>query len=309
MLQDSNGTWHLFVSEMAGRDCGLHVWGSQSQVVHATSVAIEGPYTRQSVAIPHEAHNPQAIELNGTWYIFHIGTGDSAAPVVDCNETVAHTTQTSAEASTIHRSSSPDGPFTALDTQGYQACNNPSPVLAPNGSLFVFCTWSIRHSPSGDPAGPWNAPIAVHPPRSPGANWEDPFLWIDARGYFHVLSHVWSELPYPSNPVSGHGFSKDGLIWEFSGEQPYDNGVQRLDGSVQRFATLERPKLVFSDQSRPHTPTHLINGVSSVWLSGPDPCAVCGPSSAHTHCSHCKQQPGIDWTYTLMTKLGRSDLP
>ena len=90
--------------------------------------------------------------------------------------------------------------------------------------------------------------------------------------------------------------------WQFSAAEPYDNLVRHADGTVQSFATLERPKLLFADPKRPHTPTHLINGASPVWLDGPDPCAVCGPTG-EVHCSHCKQQPGIDWTYTLMTPL------
>jgi hypothetical protein len=90
----------------------------------------------------------------------------------------------------------------------------------------------------------------------------------------------------------------------FSPHEPYGNEVRRTDGSTDRFATLERPKLVFADAADPHRPTHIINGVSPVWLDGPDPCAVCGPSAGDTHCSHCKQQVGIDWTYTLMQPLG-----
>ena len=139
----------------------------------------------------------------------------------------------------------------------------------------------------------------MRPPSSDARHWEDPFLWIDARGSFHVLSHTWSSLPYPSNAISGHAFSADGGAgsWTFSASEPYDNSITHADGSVQRFATLERPKLLFADPARPHTPTHLINGASPVWLQGPDPCAVCG------HCSHCKVQVGFDWTFTLMTPL------
>ena len=33
----------------------------------------------------------------------------------------------------------------------------------------------------------------------------DPFLWVDRRGNFHLLSHTWSDLPYPSNAISAHG--------------------------------------------------------------------------------------------------------
>eukprot|EP00937_MAST-01D_sp_MAST-1D-sp2_P006230 g6230.t1 len=286
---------------MAGAGCGLHVWGGQSTVVHATAATVEGPFTKQAIVIGSEAHNPQAIAINGSWYIFHIGTGDKPGAPKDCNETAsapaagaAVDTSPSAAAaaaiaagagagagggSTLHRASGPDGPFQPV-AGAPSGCNNPSPARHPNGTLYLFCTWSIRASQSGTPEGPWDAPVAVHPPNSNARHWEDPFLWIDARGHFHVLSHTWSALAYPSNAISGHAFSIDGgaSSWQFSADEPYNNSIRHGDGTVQHFATLERPKLLFTDLERPHTPTHLINGVSPVWLGGSDPCAVCGPT-------------------------------
>jgi hypothetical protein len=304
-IQDpSTGTWHLYVAEMAGKRCGLHVWESQSTVAHATASTVEGPYQKQGTVIGVDAHNPQAIVVNGSWYIFHIGSGASTRAPQDCNETAnalwSPSEPSAAEGSTLHRSvAGPEGPFTPVASRGVPAlCNNPSPVLHPNGTLFLFCTWSIRASLSGSPEGPWTAPRSVRPPGAKDRNWEDPFLFFDQRGNFHVLCHTWSALPYPSNNVSGHGFSTDGVQWTFSQQEPYDNAVTHADGTVQRFATLERPKLLFTDPTKPYTPTHLINGASAVWLDGSDPCAVCGG-----HCSHCKQELGIDWTYTLMTPL------
>ena len=306
VICDAEGTWHLYASEMAGAGCGLHVWGGQSTVVHATAATVEGPFIKRATVIGSEAHNPQAIVINSSWYIFHIGMGDKSGAPKDCNETTSSTASAAAagSGSTLHSAPSPNGPFQPV-AGAPRDCNNPSPARHPNGTLYLFCTWSMRASRSGSPQGPWDAPIAVHPPSSEARHWEDPFLWIDARGNFHVLSHTWSALPYPSNAISGHAFSVDGSAgsWEFSAAEPYNNSIRHADGTVQRFATLERPKLLFTDSARPHTPTHLINGASPVWLDGPDPCAVCGPTGGGVHCSHCKQQPGIDWTYTLMTPL------
>ena len=304
-IQDpATGTWHLYVAEMAGKECGLHVWETQSTVAHATAATVEGPYQKQSIVIAMEAHNPQAIVLDGSWYIFHIGSGASTGTPSDCNKTTlplwSPNDASAAAGSTLHRSiAGPEGPFIPVTSGGApKGCNNPAPVLHPNGTLFLFCSWSIRASLSGSPEGPWTTARTVRPPGATDRNWEDPFLFFDRRGNFHLLSHTWSALPYPSNNVSGHGFSTDGAQWTFAQQEPYDNAITHADGTVQRFATLERPKLLFTDRTKPHTPTHLINGVSAVWLDGADPCAVCGG-----HCSHCKQELGIDWTYTLMTPL------
>ena len=141
-----------------------------------------------------------------------------------------------------------------------------------------MCTWTLRRSLSGLATGPWSAPVRVPVPRvSPGPGaWEDPFLWVDRRGHFHVLAHIWAHTLWPDNPISGHGFSVDGHAWHFAAAEPYGNAVLRGDGSVQHFATLERPKLVWGDPADPHRPTALLNGASPVW--GPNasnPCSGC----------------------------------
>ena len=77
----------------------------------------------------------------------------------------------------------------------------------------------------------------------------DPFLFVDRRGHFHILAHIWSHEAYPLNPIAGHAFSEDGFTWTFSSTQPYSNMVVQTDGSAKHFATLERPKLLWGDAS------------------------------------------------------------
>jgi hypothetical protein len=48
--------------------------------------------------------------------------------------------------SEVHKSTTgPGGPFTPVDTLGYGSCNNPSPFQHPNGTLYLACTWSLKH--------------------------------------------------------------------------------------------------------------------------------------------------------------------
>ena len=82
-------TWHLYVTEMSGDHCGLHVWGSQSTVAHAVSPNASGPYVKISTVLQHEAHNPETIEIDGALYIFHIGTANSVVPAAACNATAS----------------------------------------------------------------------------------------------------------------------------------------------------------------------------------------------------------------------------
>lgn len=201
------GKYHLYVTEIAGARCGLGRWGNQSTVAHAVADSIDGPYNKAATVIQHEAHNPQAIEFDGSFYVFHIGSGASKAPVADCSNSVTAAAATAAPrraggsappataGSTVHKAASPDGPFLPVEALNIGSCNNPSPFRHKNGTLFLVCTWSIKSAPK--PEGPWSAPVDIKPPPNNARHWEDPFLFINDRG-FHILSHIYSSEPHPS---------------------------------------------------------------------------------------------------------------
>jgi hypothetical protein len=212
--------------------------------------------------------------------------------------------------SALHRAASPNGPFEPVAGYAGVSCNNPSPWVLPNGTLVVACTWKVISAPSPD--GPWTTlgPIGIAPSDRKGVHgyWEDPFLWRDARGHWHVLSHTYTrEGAGPRNSISGHLFSRDLRAWQVSPTEPYGNAVTYADGGgaaaatkPQRFSTMERPKLVFDGATG--EPTHLVNGVSGVY-----PCDTCivGDSPPGGGCCWCKITPGEDRTFTLMQPLGR----
>jgi hypothetical protein len=291
--------WHLFVSEIAGEHCGLTQWNSNSRVVHAEAESVEGPYRFVDVALPVEAHNPQVIRWNGQWLLFHIGDGDSTRPVHNCTSVWASAAATTA---TVQRSSSLRGPWTRANTTIPGPCVNPSPWALRNSSLAVVCSgsslqnrsWRLLVSGNGGLTGRWSSReifAGVSPPTvRPHKFWEDPMLWVDLRGGWHILAHCY--VPHYSEAddyVAGHLFSADGLEWTESPIEPYRHTVEYSDGSVQNFSTLERPKLVFAADGQP---TVLFNGASPQW-----PCGPCGG------CTSCKVTPGTDWTYTLVRRL------
>ena len=458
---------HLYVTEILGDRCGLHNWMGHSTVTHATAKTLLGPYSKQSTAIPQQAHNPQAIRIDEKWYIFHIGSGSGGgAPPPPCNESLpsaaysafaaagngnvaapvpaapatgtatnprdaaagsgstvaaahcpagtagytkhdgaciagsacskAHcscaanvgsgdctsgnvveciTNATAfcdanvhcrsvavrtngcaagstlmhwqafrfggnnaavpnsdwtaytksgppappapsppppppppprpATGSTVHVADSPYGPWLPLRSP-VPKCNNPSPAVHPNGTVFLACTWMLYSAPSVD--GPWSGGISIRPPHG---GWEDPFLFFDRRGGFHIVAHVYKggAGAGANNSISGHAFSRDGQSWTFSNVQPYSN-VVRQEGSgggtqVHTYATLERPKLMFSDQTDPHRPTAIFNGASPWWdetVPANDACAKClngGCVMCKVTCVQRGAMYNLDWTYTL----------
>merc|ERR1711971_376424 len=154
------------------------------------------------------------------------------------------------------------------------------------------CKESIASAPSWN--GPWSQKRTFH--KNPGG-WEDPRLWFDRRGNFHIIYHVWTRKPWPSIRYSGHAFSKDGFDWRFSGElEPYSGTINFTDGTSKTFATIERPQLIFADAART-TPVAMVNGVSPQ-PAGPE-CDTCKSG----WCSSCKQTVGRDWDYTVLRPL------
>ena len=51
--------------------------------------------------------------------------------------------------------------------------------------------------------------------RRASKGWEDPSLWFDARGNWHIMYHVYATEPFSKHHelYSGHAYSTDGQCW------------------------------------------------------------------------------------------------
>ena len=139
-----------------------------------------------------------------------------------------------------------------------------------------------------DPVTPYDWD-PLHPVCWAGVD-EDPFLWIDKRG-FHILTHGMC----PSGLRQAHyKFSEDGKSWHTSMRQTYHYKVNYLDGSSHVFGRVERPQLWF-DTIDPVSgyaikPTVLFNG-------------VCGTSDVGSR-FECVFDKLTGMTWTLARPLG-----
>lgn len=327
-----NKYW-MFAAEMAQR-CTLSAWTTNSQVVTAVSDTPEGPFVRQTLAIPPWSHNPEAIKTpDGHYVIYTLGPGlghtieknctvatttttttdstivstSGGTESADATQTASHSTERETQQSqqvpppnrppgpvnfTLHASTSPAGPFVAhtFVVEGWTNTSwtlespgnwNPAPVVLPDGRVRIMghTDWA-----------PWGGEVILEAPSWKGPYRvvggdeidhcsyceEDPFMWIDGRGNWHVLYHRMFD-PYgpldpnwgqedgtwkrPSSPVplgwaGGHAFSRDGLSWS-KWSRCYNTSVALVNGSRHEFQRRERPKLLFDVHG---TPTHLFNG-------------------------------------------------
>jgi hypothetical protein len=231
MLPSASGEgYDLFVAEIPD---GLINWGSHGLCVHATSPNRSGPFVRRGVALGPECHNPQVLRdrATGDYLLFHYGK-----TIGQARAWLAH-------------SPTADGAFSLLNTSAVPTCNNPAPAYHPNGTLFVLCDYMyLTHLGSGKRAwerGEWSAPGAavIDPisPHDPARHFEDPHLWFDRRGNWHVIYHVYCLLPFSAHHecFSAHAFSTDGREWTVSSTEPFDGGVHYTDGTSTIFSTRE----------------------------------------------------------------------
>ena len=100
-------------------------------------------------------------------------------------------------------------------------------------------------------------------PLFPNGN-EDPFIWRDKRGHWHLLMHsLEADGGFGSGPKVGrHAFSI-GLTseWTFNSRTlAYNTTVVYTDGTRTDLYRRERPQLFFSDDGE-MTPLFLTNGI------------------------------------------------
>ena len=149
-----NGTYHLFVAQMA-LSCGLEHWGANSMIIRATSENASGPYAFQDVVVQPFAHNPTIRELPNDkgFVIFFIG--GSVSKPVDCRQNrTTHTRSLSSSTllgGAIHAVFAPsvEGPWSdpvqitftqnksAADSEWGPAVTNPSPFIHPDGTVTL----------------------------------------------------------------------------------------------------------------------------------------------------------------------------
>ena len=293
VAKDDSGTYHLFASEWA-LDCGLAYWTPNSRIVRATSISPTGPFTIVEEVLPTFWTNPQlvrATDTNKTWLLFVDGM--DCPHVVDCRNASSFVPPKRLPTCAPHKHmengislfSSPalTGPWTphGLILNGSSRVpnasvpwdydtTNPAPYVLANGSVLLVyrgcedgCKGKemIGVAMAMDWRGPYTRVATPTRPQMPEQAQEDPFVWQDPRGGFHMLTHEMAR-DETGHMVGMHAWSHDGLNWTLgTPKAAYNKTVLWADGSNTTFAERERPVLLFMGAGAKGVPTHLLNGV------------------------------------------------
>lgn len=283
--------FHLFMAQFAD-GCNLDYWTPYSTVVKATSTSgPEGPYQFDKEIVGTFAHNPSVIwsEADGLYLLIHIGCPVEIPDT--CTSTPAFSCgpgNTNNGESGISAWSSPDlkswtfhGQIMPGNTNGTWDSDTTNPSAFPLWSaknhtheiLMAYrgCVWNcdegleqIGVAVASNFTGPY---VRAHDYPIFPENTEDPFVWRDKRGNFHMLVHsLESGGGFGSGPKVGRHAYATGWdsTWTFNNDTlAYSTYVEFTDGTATNFSRRERPQLYFSKDGE-MTPLFLTNGVQEV---------------------------------------------
>ncbi|KAL7539341.1 hypothetical protein ACHAXR_009225 [Thalassiosira sp. AJA248-18] len=248
IVQGSDGRYHMFTSEIICKEdpdvrkrCGLNNWETHSRIARVTSTDIGGPYERMDVVLPPEHHNPSVHVSPKTndWHLFSIsGPTGPIVRMISSDEG-----QTWGIPMAISPRQNP-GPLMKDDGSTYlfyraDGMDLPSPTCSNEGISFQICPSDTESCNT-----PNDTPIFGH-------TGEDPSVFADHRGNYHMLFNA---LPYkcvPKFQQGGHAWSTDGINWSTPRVGAFDTRIQFTDGSSIQCERRERPQMVLDQNGKP----------------------------------------------------------
>lgn len=289
---DVNGTYHIFLPIYPVQPGGN--LAHASKMLHGIASKIEGPWTWGARPdIPIAAINPAYL----------------AFPNADNGNQTKHSLWVG---SRVWVADTLDGPYDEVKGSGFPS-NNAAPIY--HDGAFFLTTQTTRTILTTKKLGsPWTtyATIDAGPNEHRLATIEDPYLWVDKRGNWHVINHAYNTSEFyhcGSSRVSAHLFSgDDGHTWHMAGgadasappPEPYHHTVRYDDGTAHTYCTLERPNLHFDAATG--TLTHI--NLAADMVTGDAGCAArtehCPARDPMCACTNCKY---LDHAGTIVVAL------
>ncbi|KAK8145158.1 hypothetical protein G3M48_004826 [Beauveria asiatica] len=291
------GLHHLFAAEFA-HGCGLDYWAPYSRIVRAESrEGPAGPYVFADEVAGTFAHNPTVVRSPAAdehayllYYIgcatevdasrctgkkFSCGPGNANNGESGISVMVSSDLRTWTDKGQVFpgSNSSTDWDATVTNPSAFPLYNakddddqTPAILLAYRGCPYD-CLGREQINLAVAATGYRGPYRRVQPdPVFPAAN-EDPFVWRDKRGHWHMLTHsLEAEGGFGSGPKVGrHAYARDYAgPWTLATQQrrslAFDTTVRWEDGGETRFYRRERPQLMFSEDGE-MTPLLLTTGV------------------------------------------------
>ncbi|KAH7058589.1 hypothetical protein B0J12DRAFT_594053 [Macrophomina phaseolina] len=261
ILQDrENPTkFHLITSQFA-HGCGLSGWKPFSTIIRAESTTgPRGPYYWAQEILHSFYHNPTTFwsPADELYLLYVIGV-DYTVPGTCGSRTIGP--------NNISLSTSPDLKTWTARKQILTNATNPAPwplysqdnhtsafaLAVEDNLIYVAENYNASYDRVFSPSGqPWS---------------EDPFLWQDKRGHWHILAHYMIDIEERDEKgpnVGAHLYARNLTgPWTFNTQTlAYNTTVKFDDGTTMEMYRRERPKLYFDWSDPDLTPLYLLNGV------------------------------------------------
>eukprot|EP01060_Flectonema_neradi_P027378 TRINITY_DN3698_c0_g1_i2.p1 TRINITY_DN3698_c0_g1~~TRINITY_DN3698_c0_g1_i2.p1 ORF type:complete len:390 (+),score=75.81 TRINITY_DN3698_c0_g1_i2:51-1172(+) len=276
----TDGEYHMYASEIT-LNCGMNVWLSNSQVIHASSPdPAKVPFKKRGVVREAFAHEPiAAMSPEGDYVVYYtavlppnplpviggkkcLGCKDGIS-VASCGTDGNRNASVNLPTYMVH-SKNPNGPWSdpvMIPGTDVFADANFAPLIKPDGSLVALGRGSVYASPNWKDVSTYKI-VANWPDQG-----EDPYIWQDANDKFHGIIHMG-----PRNATYGmHYYSPNGVNWYPTGYggHAYEHWLPTTDGRNTSLACRERPHVILDSGK---SPVALTNGASPVTchLAGAD---------------------------------------
>ena len=281
-MKGRDGRYHLFYSRWKKEE-GFSAWLTGSEVAHAVSESVEGPYRFRDVALPARGkrywdglntHNPTIHCFDGKYYLYYMGTtgdGKNTEPKLNMNHR-------NSQRIGVAVAASPDGPWTrwdkplidvSSDPQAPDALmtSNPSVTRMPDGRfLMVYKAVGkkvkgifggpVVHlcATSDSPMGPFKKELKpIFTKKGTLFAAEDPYIWCQDGLFYAIVKDMRGTFTYAGRSLALF-FSENGLDWQPAAEPLITRPVIHWrDGSSNRLKLLDRPQLLLENGK----PTHI----------------------------------------------------
>jgi hypothetical protein len=273
VVAGDDGLFHMYAAEITG-NCGMNVWLSNSQVIHATSPdPTTQPFTRVGVVAGVFAHEPIAARApTGEYVVWYTAVLPPLLPPVkggqrcqNCSNGVSAAscgTDSNRNATTplptyMVYSQNPNGPWSRpalVPGTAVFADSNFAPVIAKNGSLVALSRHAVIHGASWRDVSTYKQVSTWHDAG------EDPYVFIDRNGIYHNIVH---DGRGPRSHSKGLLYwSRDAISWTAAAdEDAFSDWLTFSNGTKQELECRERPHVV---QDRRGDVIALTNGASPV---------------------------------------------
>ncbi|MFI3170459.1 MAG: glycoside hydrolase family protein [Faecalibacterium sp.] len=290
VVKGDDGKFHMFSSRWP-KGYPMHPgWLIASEIVHAVSDTAEGPYQFESVALPargaeywdgRSTHNPSIQKHGDTYVLYYTGiTFPFPDPIPNEPLPMDAPSVLAARASKrigIATAKSPYGPWTRYDAPMLQTrpgyfdsflTGNAAPVIHEDGSVVLMYKSRTYNKPphTGAMYGDMHLAVATAPHytgpythrceealyQDVDAEFEDPFIWKDERGYHMVAKDMAGDV---CGQLAGgvRANSADGIHWQVEQDtRAYSRKVLWDDGIEREQNNLERPFILFQEGKATH---------------------------------------------------------